>query len=92
MVRQQVSLNDLALGRDGEVKEAVRVARFVLKTELQEAEAVEARRTDGSTVPIYLVWRRQPHGGAPCFYDAGDAKGQAELCMALRSGMTVDFT
>jgi hypothetical protein len=49
--------------RDGEVKEAIRVARFLSETKLQEADAVEARRTDGSTVPIYLVWRRQPHGG-----------------------------
>src|SRR5882757_2695739 len=48
--------------RDGQVKEAIRVARFVSETKLQEADAVEARRTDGSTVAIYLVWRRQPHG------------------------------
>jgi hypothetical protein len=48
--------------RDGEVKEALRVARFAPTTKLQEADS-EARRTDGSTVPIYLVWRRQPHGG-----------------------------
>jgi hypothetical protein len=47
--------------RDREVKEAVRVARFVPNTKPQEADAVEARRTDG-TVAISLVWRRQPHG------------------------------
>ncbi len=49
--------------RDGRVEEAVRVARFVPETKLQEADAVETRRTDGSTVAIYFVWRRQPRGG-----------------------------
>jgi hypothetical protein len=49
--------------RDGKVEEAVRVGRFAVKTRFQEADAVEARRTDGSAVSIYLVWRRQPHGG-----------------------------
>ena len=49
--------------RDGNVKEAVRVARYIPQTKLPEAEAVEIKRTDGSKVPIYLVWRRLPHGG-----------------------------
>jgi len=49
--------------RDGQVKEAIRVARFVPRTKFQEADAVEARRTDRSTVATYLVWRRLPHGG-----------------------------
>ena len=49
--------------RDDEIKEAVRVARFVPQTNLREAESVEIKRTDGSIVPVYLVWRRQPHGG-----------------------------
>jgi len=49
--------------RDGEVKEAVRVARFVPQTNLPEADSVEIKRTDGSTVPVYLAWRWQPHGG-----------------------------
>ncbi len=49
--------------RDGEVKEAVRVARFVPQTNLPEADSVRVQRTDGSTVPVYLAWRRQPHGG-----------------------------
>ena len=49
--------------RGGEVKVAVRVARFVPKTNLPEADSVEIRRTDGSAVPIYLEWQWQPHGG-----------------------------
>jgi hypothetical protein len=49
--------------RSGEVKDAVRVARFVPKTHLREADSVEVQRTDGSTVPVYLAWRRQPKGG-----------------------------
>lgn len=53
--------------RDGRVKEALRVARFVPETILQEADAVEARRTDGSTVLIYLAWQRQPQGGRTMF-------------------------
>jgi hypothetical protein len=48
---------------DGEVKEAVRVARFVPQTGLGEAGSLRIKRTDGSNVPIYLAWRRQPHGG-----------------------------
>jgi hypothetical protein len=48
---------------DGEIKEAVRVARSILWTQLPEAEAVEIKRTDGSIVPTYLQWRWQPHGG-----------------------------
>jgi hypothetical protein len=49
--------------RDGEMKEAVRVARFVSRAGLPEADSVNVQRTDGSTVPVYLAWRRQPHGG-----------------------------
>src|ERR1019366_5925554 len=48
---------------DGEVKEAVRVARFVLQTSLPEADSVTIQRTSGSIVPVYLAWRGQPHGG-----------------------------
>ena len=48
---------------DGEVKQGVRVARSVPVTNLSEAESVEIKWRDGSTVPVYLVWRRQPHGG-----------------------------
>ena len=49
--------------RDGDVKVAVRVARFVPKTNLPEAHSVEVRRADGSAVPISLEWQWQPHGG-----------------------------
>jgi hypothetical protein len=49
--------------RDSSVKEAVRVARHVPRTSRPEAESVEIKRTDGSTVPVYLAWRWQPHGG-----------------------------
>jgi hypothetical protein len=49
--------------RDGEIKDAVRMCRFVPKTNLPEAESVEIKRTDGSRVPVYLLWRWQPHGG-----------------------------
>jgi hypothetical protein len=49
--------------RDGEVKDAVRVARFIAKSSSPEADSVEVKRTDGSQVRIYLAWRWQPHGG-----------------------------
>jgi hypothetical protein len=49
--------------RDGATKDAVRIARQVPRTRLPEADSVEIKQTDGSTVPIYLAWRRQPHGG-----------------------------
>lgn len=49
--------------RDGAIKDAVRVARSIPQTGLPEAESVEIKRTDGSTVPVYLAWRWQPHGG-----------------------------
>ena len=49
--------------RDSEVKEAVRVARFVPQTNLPESDSVRVQRTDGSTVPVYLAWRWQPNGG-----------------------------
>jgi len=49
--------------RDGEVKEAIHVARFVPRNNLPETDSVRVQRTDGSTVPIYLAWRWQPHGG-----------------------------
>jgi len=49
--------------RNGEVKEAVRVARTVPRNNLPEADSVEIKRTDGSRVPIYFTWRWQPHGG-----------------------------
>jgi hypothetical protein len=45
------------------VKEAVRIARFAPRTDLYEADSVEIKRTDGSTVPVYLEWRPQPRGG-----------------------------
>ena len=74
--------------RNGEVKEAVRVARFAPQSKLQEADAVVARRMDGSSVPIYLVRRRQPNGGRSLLYDAGGAKSRAGCCTALRLEMT----
>jgi hypothetical protein len=49
--------------RSGEVKDAVRVARSVPKTRLYEADSIEVQRSDGSIVPVYLAWRRQPKGG-----------------------------
>jgi hypothetical protein len=49
--------------RDGTNKDAVRIVRQVPQTSFPEADSVEIKRTDGSTVPIYLAWRRQPHGG-----------------------------
>ena len=48
---------------DGEVKQAVRVARSIPLTNLTEVESVEIKWTDGNTVPVHLVWRPQPHGG-----------------------------
>ena len=49
--------------RDGTNKDAVRIVRQVPQTGFPEADSVEIKRTDGSTVPIYLAWRRLPHGG-----------------------------
>ena len=66
--------------RDGEVKEAVRVARFVPQTGLGEADSLRVKRTDGSTVPVYLAWRRQPHGGCSLLLRCWRCQG---LCRAL---------
>ena len=49
--------------RDGSIQEAVRVARTAPQTRLPEAESIEIKRTDGSSVRVYLAWRKQPHGG-----------------------------
>src|SRR5712692_10563286 len=48
---------------DDKVKEAVRVMRVVPSPGVTEAPSVEVKRSDGSVVPVYLVWRWQPHGG-----------------------------
>lgn len=48
---------------DDKIKEAVRLMRVVPIPGLIEAASVEVKRTDGSVVRVYLVWRRQPHGG-----------------------------
>jgi hypothetical protein len=49
--------------RDGQLKEAVRVMRVFPQPDVAEAPYVEVKRTDGSVVHVYLVWRWQPHGG-----------------------------
>ncbi len=49
--------------RDGEIKDAVSVARSIPQTGLPEAPSVVIKRIDGSIVPVYLAWRWQPHGG-----------------------------
>ena len=49
--------------KGNEVKQAVRLARSVPRTNLSEVESVDIKWPDGSTVRVYLVWRRQPHGG-----------------------------
>jgi len=46
---------------DGKVKEVVRV--MPRPRTATEAPFVEVKRIDGSIVPVYLVWRWQPHGG-----------------------------
>src|SRR6266851_4103181 len=48
--------------RDDKVKEAVRVMRVVPSPGVTEAPSVEVKGSDGSIVPVYLVWRWQPHG------------------------------
>ena len=42
--------------RDGCTKEGIRVTRYGV-------DAIELKRSDGSVVVIYLVWRRLPRGG-----------------------------
>ncbi len=49
--------------KGNEVRQAVRLARSVPRTNLSEVESVDIKWPDGSTVRVYLVWRRQPHGG-----------------------------
>ena len=49
--------------QDGKLKEAVRIMRVVGNPGLPEAASVEVKRPGGSAMPIYLVWRWQPHGG-----------------------------
>ena len=52
---------------DGKVKEAARIRRGIPGTMpgigIPEGPFVEVKRTDGSIVNVYLVWRGQPHGG-----------------------------
>lgn len=61
--RQTPYLLTWKTARDGKVKEAVRVMRMVPRPGDAEAPSVEVKRSDGSVVPVYLVWRWQPHGG-----------------------------
>jgi hypothetical protein len=49
--------------REGTWSDAVRLTRLRPKTHISEADAVEIKRGDGSIVPVYLAWRRQPKGG-----------------------------
>jgi hypothetical protein len=72
--------------RDGQVKEAIRVAHFVSETKLQEDDAVEARRMDGSTVAIYLVWRRQPHGGRTLLLRCGRCQRPSRALYGAKVG------
>ena len=55
--------------RDGEVKEAVRLARTVWCGD----ECVELKRTDGSTTVLHTVWRTLPrNGGRTLFFHCLD--------------------
>jgi hypothetical protein len=47
----------------GEVKEAIRVIRRSGRASLPNTDEVELKRTDGSVVAIYPVWRGLPRGG-----------------------------
>jgi len=49
--------------KGNEVKQTVRLARSVPRTSLSEIESVDIKWPDGSTVRVYLVWRRQPRLG-----------------------------
>ena len=49
--------------RSNEVMQTVRLARSVPRTNLSEVESVDIKWPDGSTVRVYLVWRRQPRLG-----------------------------
>src|SRR5260370_3912785 len=42
--------------KGNEVKQAVRLARSVPRTNLSEVESVDIKWPDGSTVRVYLVW------------------------------------
>jgi hypothetical protein len=66
--------------QDGEVKEAVRLARFVPQPDIGEADSLRIKRTDGSTVPVYLAWRRQHHGGQSLLFRCWRCQ---RLCRAL---------
>jgi hypothetical protein len=45
------------------VKQAVRLARSVPLAKPSEIESVEIKWPDGNALRVYLIWRRQPHGG-----------------------------
>ena len=50
--------------RDGKIKEAVRLARYVDPHDDQAAQNhVELKREDGSTTILRLVWRMLPRNG-----------------------------
>src|SRR5258707_14006219 len=48
--------------KGNEVKQAVRLARSVPRTNLSEVESGYIKCPDGSPVRVYLVFRRQSHG------------------------------
>ncbi len=50
--------------RDGEIKEAVRLARFVGTFD----DHVELKRTDGSTTVLRIVWRTLPRNGGRALF------------------------
>jgi hypothetical protein len=56
---------------DGVLKEAVRVVRNVPQPNFLEADSVEIKRTDGSTVTVNLVWQGQIHGGRSLLFQCG---------------------
>ena len=47
----------------GEIREAIRVIRHSAGASLPDTDEVELKRTDGSLVVVYLVWRRLHRGG-----------------------------
>ncbi len=72
--------------REGTTKDAVRVARQVARTSLPEADSVEIKRADGSTVPIYLAWRRQPHGGRSLLLRCWECQRPSRALYGYRKG------
>jgi hypothetical protein len=74
--------------RDGEIEEAVRLARYVEPSNSRVTDNyVELKRTDESTTVLRIVRRMLPRNGGRALFLLGDA-AHAPGCATLPKGAT----